>query len=334
MKRIATGETPVVRESTVTKEDGENAVARDSFNGPTEVGNPSVLMEVIDGFSVHPAASVMPAMPETQFHDLVESIATHGLGEPIEFKDDLLVEGRHRLKAIVLLRERGITMEVRKTEWQPLPGETVAGYVERKNLHRRHMTDSQRLQCAAELHVMADKERDATGRIKPGEVRNPVGSNQHTPPDGRVEGETDSTPPSDGRSRNKAKTDRSAAGRLAKAAGQTIHKARQALAVQKNGTPEEIQAVKTGKKTQPEVLKQIAARTGSPPPKKTRKPIAHSFEPTTQLQHDLLAGWVRLRDSKVAINERAQARDDMRAIFEAEAAAEKVALRSSKGGGK
>lgn len=282
--------------------------------------------EVIDGFRVHRAASIMPDMAEEQFTNLVESIAEHGLGEPIELKDDLLVEGRHRLRAIVKLRERGTAVQIRTAPWQPLPDETVAEYVKRKNCDRRHMTDSARLQCAAELLQMADKERAATGcahgRIKPGEVKNPNGLNQHSPREASLDGETDSTLPSDRRFRNKSKTERSAAGRLAKAEGQTIYKARQAIAVQKLGRPDEIKAVKSGKKTQSQVLKDIAARTGKQAAKKKPKPIDHPFTPTTPLQHDLLAGWVRLRDSTVAINERAQAREDMRAILKAEEEAE------------
>jgi hypothetical protein len=295
---------------------------------------PVAIMEMIDGFSVHPAASVMPTMPENQFMDLVESIAKHGLGDPIEFKDDLLVEGRHRLKAIVLLRERGTMVEVRKAAWQPFPDETVAEYVKRKNLHRRHMTDSQRLQCAAALLVMSDEERAADGRIQPGEVRNPAGANQYTPPDATLEGETDSTPAIDRRARNKAKTDRSAAGRLAKTSGQTVHKARQAIAVQKNGTPEEIAAVTSGEKTQPQVLKEIAARTGKQADKKKPKPPQHPYTPTTDLERELLTGWVLLRDDKVAVTERAEAREAMRAILKAEEQADAATSRSSKGGAK
>ena len=67
---------------------------------------------------------------------------------------------------------------------------------------------------------------------------------------------------------------------------------------------------------------------------KKAKPIDHPFKPTTPLQNDLLAGWVRLRDSKVAVNERAQARDDMRAILKAEEAAEQRASKPTEGGGK
>ena len=313
----------------------EQADVDSTVTFPADTKKAAVHMEVIDSFSVHPAASVMPAMPEKQFADLVESIAKYGLGEPIEFKEDLLVEGRHRLKAIVVLRGRGITVEVRKAVWQPLPGETVADYVRRKNLHRRHMTDGQRLQCAAELHVMADAERAAAGheagRIQPGEVRNPSGSNQYKSEATKAEGETHPTPPSDRRACNKVKTARSAAGRLAAETGQSIHKARQAIAVQKNGTAEEIEAVKSGSKTQPEVLKEIATRKGSQSVKKKPKAIDHPFTPTTPLQHDLLAGWVRLRASKVAINERAQAVADMRAILDAEEVASQSAKASSDG---
>jgi len=277
--------------------------------------------EVIDGFPVHPAASVMPPMATEQFDELVASIADRGLGEPIEFQGDTLVEGRHRLKAIVRLRERGTPIEIRKQQWQPLPGETVAEYVQRKNVHRRHLTDAQRLQCTAELLLLADKERaergQGVGRIRPGEVRNPAGRNQRSAM--REEGETDSFLTSDDRSRNRLKTERSAAGRLAKQEKTSIHKARQAIKVQKHGTPEEIAAVKEGRTTQPEIVKRIDERqrtsaAGKPKP----KPINHPFTPTTQLQQDLLAGWVRLLDNKVPVTERQQARADMRLILAAE----------------
>jgi len=328
-------------ENTVNREDGGgqtcdgNATSHDAPACSASVADTSVAFEVIDGFRVHPAASIMPDMIDEQFTNLVESIAEHGLGEPIELKDDLLVEGRHRLRAIVKLRERGTAVQIRTAPWQPLPDETVAEYVKRKNCDRRHMTDSARLQCAAELLLMADKERAATGcangRIQPGEVKNPNGLNQHSPREASLDGETDSTPPSDHRFRNKSKTERSAAGRLAKEEGQTIYKARQALAVQNLGRPDEIKAVKSGKKTQPQVLTDIAARTGKQAAKKKPKPIDHPFTPTTPLQHDLLPGWIRLRDSKAAINERQQARDDMRAFFNAEEGAEGGSKKSAAG---
>jgi hypothetical protein len=197
------------------------------------------------------------------------------------------------------------------------------------------MKDSQRLQCSAELLVMSDEERVADGRIQPGEVRNPEGANQHTPTDARVEGETDSTPSTDRRARNKAKTGRSAAGRLAITSGQTVHKARQAIAVQKRGTPEQIAAVKSGVKTQPQVLKEIAERSENQPGKKKKqKPIDHPYTPNTDLERDLLTGWVCLRDDKVPVTERAKAREVMRAILKAEEANNQSASGSSKGGAK
>ncbi len=283
--------------------------------------------EVIDGCLVHPAASVMPPMATEEFNELVSSIAARGLGEPIEFQGDTLVEGRHRLKAIVCLRERGTPIEIRKQQWQPLPGETVAEYVQRKNIHRRHLTDAQRLQCTAELLMLSEKEREerrrGVGRIQPGEVRNPAGRNQRSAQ--REEGETDSFPASDRRAQNRLKTERSAAGRLAKQEKTTLHKARQAIKVQKYGTPEEIAAVKAGRATQPAIVKQIEQRQkkSTPGESEKRKPINHPFAPTTPLQHELLAGWAHLLDTKVAVTERHQARADMRLILDAEEAADK-----------
>ena len=295
-------------------------------------------LKQIGDFCVHPAASVMPLMADDQFDDLVQSIEERGLGEPIEFKDDQLVEGRHRLRAILLLQNRGIDIEVQTTEWQPLAGETVADYVQRKNLHRRHLTDAQRLQCAAELLEMAKRERaDAghpSGRIQKGEIRNPGGSNQHTPTPTKQEGMQDSTPPSDRRARNKAKAERSTAGQLAKVTGQSLHKCRQAHTVQTKGTPEEIAAVKAGRKSQREVVKEIEKRKEKRPAAKKPTQIKHPFKPSSPLEHDLLVGWVRLREKKLAVPQYADARKVMRAILDAEERAvmkKKKPIRSASG---
>jgi hypothetical protein len=93
---------------------------------------------------------------------------------------------------------------------------------------------------------------------------------------------------------------------------------------------EDIEAVKAGMKTPAEVLAKVDSAKPVKPAATPPKPIAHPFQPTTPLQHDLLAGWVRLCDSKVAITERGEARDVMRAIL----MAEEAASRSSEGGGK
>lgn len=282
--------------------------------------------EVIDGYRVHPDASVIPKMPDDQFDGLVDSIAERGLGEPIEFHGEELVDGRHRLRAILRLREQGISVEIRKQQWQPLGDETVAEYVRRKNADRRHLTDAQRIQCAAVLLSRADKERRerdrGAGRIQRGEVRNPTGRNQRSVP--REEGETDAFPAPDSRSQNRRKTERSAAGRLAKQEKTTIHRARQAIKVNEHGTQEEIADVKGGRKTPLEVIKQIDERRGESAARRPEGPkrIEHPFTPQTPLQSDLLNGWIRLQDNKVAVNERRQARADMRLILDAEEEAE------------
>jgi len=307
---------------------GEAVPPDDSSSVTSSDGQHEGNVERIDGYAVHPAASAVPSMSDDQFDALVASIAERGLGEPIEFRGEELVEGRHRLKAIVLLRERGKSVEIRKQEWQPLGDETVAEYVKRKNLHRRHLTDAARLQAAARLFLLSEEERKdrehGNGRIQQGERRNPTGRNQRSAP--KEDGETDSFPATDARSKNRRKTDRSSAGRLAAQENTTIHRSRQALKVEKDGTPEERAEIEAGRATQKDIVKKINERQKKVPaakPKKQKR-TEHPFTARTELQHDLLNGWMRLLDDKVAIDERAQARVDMRLILDAEEKADEA----------
>jgi len=307
---------------------GEAVPPDDSSSDTSSDGQHEGNVERIDGYAVHPAASAVPPMSDDQFDALVASIAERGLGEPIEFRGEELVEGRHRLKAIVLLRERGKSVEIRKQEWQPLGDETVAEYVKRKNLHRRHLTDAARLQIATRLFLLSEIERKdrehGNGRIQQGERRNPTGRNQRSAP--KEDGETDSFPATDARSKNQQKTDRSARGRLAAQEKTTIHKADQAIRVEKDGTPEERAEIEAGRATQKDILKKIDERQKKAPaakPKKQKR-IDHPFKPETELQRDLLKGWMHLLDDKAAINQRAQARADMRLILDAEEKADKA----------
>jgi len=298
-----------------------------------QVENPTtdslVPNEVIDGILVHPAASVMPPMRDDEFEKLVESIAERGLGEAIELRDGWLVEGRHRLKAVVLLRERGIPVEARKQPWQPLPGETVADYVLRKNETRRHLTRDQSLQCAADLFAMAEKERASAaeaGRFKVGEVHNPHGRNQYTSASAGADGETESTTPSERKARNRKKTENSRAGRFAKRTGASMHESRQTLKILDLGTPEEIAAVKSGVRKRRDVVKKIDERQSKEPSKKKQavtrqaKPIDHPYKPSNDLEQQALKVWVAIFKKPFGIADKDEVLATFKAIRKAEQA--------------
>jgi hypothetical protein len=103
-------------------------------------------------YSVHPAASLFPMMTNEEFQGLKHDIASFGQREPIIVWQDQLLDGRNRLRAC---EELG---------WQPNIIELDRGiepwnFVISHNLHRRHLSESQRAMVAAKLANMRSGER-------------------------------------------------------------------------------------------------------------------------------------------------------------------------------
>lgn len=291
--------------------------------------------QIVGTYRVHVAAEVIPSLQGEAFEDLVREIAEHGQRDAVIIHGDVLIEGIDTARAVGVLKERGVDIELQTVPWQPRPGQTVPEYLAYKLLQGPRFTDAQRAQIAAELLPLIEQERataQQSARIKQGEVRNPLGINKRTTKG--IDG-CETHPPADAKARNKAKRERSTFGQIARLANVTEYAAKQAIKIKRLASQEDVSAVKAGIKKPKVVLAEMLPPEGlGKPHAKPPQPIDHPFTPKTPLQHDLLPGWIRLRDSKAAINERQQARDDMRAFFEAEEEAEKAAQCSSKGGGK
>ena len=99
-------------------------------------------------YSLHPAAELFPVMDEVAFAALVADIAAHGQREPILILDGQVIDGRHRLRAC---DELGLVPLVREVD--PADGDPF-GLVVSLNLHRRHLSESQRAMVAAHLANM------------------------------------------------------------------------------------------------------------------------------------------------------------------------------------
>jgi ParB-like chromosome segregation protein Spo0J len=104
-------------------------------------------------YAIHPAAGLMPEMTETEFKELVEDIRAKGLLQAIELLNDMIIDGRNRLRAC---REAGV--EPRFTVIN-LPKLSAVEYVISKNLRRRHLTEGQRQAIAAEAVILSKGER-------------------------------------------------------------------------------------------------------------------------------------------------------------------------------
>jgi hypothetical protein len=84
----------------------------------------------------HPLSAAFPSMPEADIESLAEDIKKHGLREPGVLFEDKVLDGWHRYVAC----ER-VGVPFKSTQ---LNGEDPVAFVLSHNLHRRHLTASQR----------------------------------------------------------------------------------------------------------------------------------------------------------------------------------------------
>lgn len=172
--------------------------------------------EVIAGYRIHPFASRFPLLQGQQFGELVESIADLGIDVPIEMHDALVTDGRNRLRAVEVLRARGIEFEVRTVEWQPSEGRSLEEHIFARNVLRRHLTDDQRAMLATEMLPIIRAENAARQAASRFGAANRISA----PPDGSGE-----TPARTNRDRVAAST----LGRLARRANVSDHKMGRAI---------------------------------------------------------------------------------------------------------
>ena len=108
--------------------------------------------------SFHPAANLFPLMPDEELAELAKDIAANGLRESIMLAaDGSILDGRNRYRACMAA---GIT-----PRFAAYAGDDPLGYVVSLNLHRRHLTPTQRAMVAVDMLPLLEqqaKERQAT----------------------------------------------------------------------------------------------------------------------------------------------------------------------------
>lgn len=87
-------------------------------------------------------------MGDEEFDGLVADIAAHGLREPIMLLDGKIIDGRNRYRACI---KSNTPVDV--AYYRPLTDGDPLEYVLSKNLHRRHLSESQRAMVGASLPV-------------------------------------------------------------------------------------------------------------------------------------------------------------------------------------
>ena len=91
----------------------------------------------------HPMANIFPMLGVEELGELADDIMLNGLHQPIVLYQGQILDGRNRYQACELA---GIEPDC--TEYE---GDDPLGYVLSLNLHRRHLTASQRAALAAEI---------------------------------------------------------------------------------------------------------------------------------------------------------------------------------------
>lgn len=94
-------------------------------------------------YANHPAAALFPPMTPEEYEGLVQDIREHGQRDPIVLFNGAVLDGRHRYRACLDLE-----LDPRFKEFLGGNDEAVA-FVLSSNLHRRHLTPSQRAFIAA-----------------------------------------------------------------------------------------------------------------------------------------------------------------------------------------
>lgn len=128
----------------------------------------------------HPAAQIFPPLEGEPFQELVDDIRHNGLLEPIVVLDGLVLDGRTRLRAC---KAAGVKPHFEEFSEPVDPIE----YVRSKNLHRRHLTASQRAAAAALADKLLQSERKLAARRRAQAKGKPRGTKSASVPDGSPE---------------------------------------------------------------------------------------------------------------------------------------------------
>jgi len=102
--------------------------------------------------SFHPVCSIFPLMPEEQLAALAADIREHGLREPIVVAGNAILDGRNRWLACQKSAREPWTVE-----WDRHG--SLLDFVLSVNLHRRHLSTSQRAMVAGRIATMKSGER-------------------------------------------------------------------------------------------------------------------------------------------------------------------------------
>jgi ParB-like chromosome segregation protein Spo0J len=221
------------------------------------------------------------------FQSLVDSIAVHGVQNPIVSYKGEMLDGRNRLRAVMKLRDEGHKVELPCVEWDSKCGITVTEWIAAQNFDRRHLTEDARAMIGAQLITLIKAEakkakKDSQFNSNTGKA---AASKKAKP------AVTTDSPSPQKRDRKKSE-ERTTAAQAAMKAKVSTHKMKQAMAVDKavkagEIAPEVVQEIKAGKK---KVRDALPAKGNGKPAKS-----GESRRKNGQLAHKIAVELIRLR---------------------------------------
>lgn len=110
-------------------------------------------------YEAHPAAIMFPAMSDEEYHSLKIDIQQNGLHEPILVHEGKVIDGRHRQRACL---ELGLSPKIEVWDGSG----SLISLIYSLNIHRRHLTASQRAALAIDLLPALEAENEELRRKK------------------------------------------------------------------------------------------------------------------------------------------------------------------------
>jgi ParB-like chromosome segregation protein Spo0J len=232
-------------------------------SAPAALETPERLMEF------HPLSEVFPMMGEEELSQLADDIMKHGLHDPVIRHEGKVLDGRNRYTACLRANVTPVFVDYE--------GTNPAAFVVSRNLQRRHLAVSQRavaaakliphLQKAARKRVLAGKGADGSGGRGKKRGPNPVEKVPQGLPGQAGAAAEAGAEPVNGRSRDLA----------AAILGVNAKYIDYVKTIQEKA-PKEIRAIREGKKTISQVMREIKkSENGGEPeplPKAVEKEVA------------------------------------------------------------
>ena len=111
-------------------------------------------------YEIHPAAELFPVMTSEELQGLIKDIQENGQREPVTLWNGKLIDGRNRATAC---EQIGLDLDCCELDPETDPVKWVLSH----NLHRRHLTPSQKAMVAVKLKELLEPEAKERKKRKP-----------------------------------------------------------------------------------------------------------------------------------------------------------------------